>query len=73
MSEQEVEIEVCCDVLMEAIDGGGIQVVEVRPGVYAEVIADESGETGIQMNFCPFCGMPRPNSRMPADRDGNNG
>ena len=56
----EVEIEVCCDVLLDAIESGGIQVVEAQPGTYAEVIPDQAGETGIAINFCPFCGQARP-------------
>jgi hypothetical protein len=56
---QEVEIEICCDVLRDAIEGGGIQVVETEPGNYVEVIPDENGETAIQINFCPFCGAQR--------------
>lgn len=57
---EEVEVEICCDVLLEAINSGGIQVVEVRPGVYCEVVPDEQGETGLAINFCPFCGQKRP-------------
>jgi hypothetical protein len=56
---QEVEIDICCDVLRDAIEGGGIQVVETEPGTYVEVIPDEDGETAIQINFCPFCGAQR--------------
>lgn len=59
-NEEEVEIEVCCDVLLDALESGGLQVVESEPGVYAEVLPDETGETGIAINYCPFCGQPRP-------------
>jgi len=62
----EVEIEVCCDGLREAIEGGGIQIVETQPGVFMEIIPDETGETGIAINFCPFCGQPRPQPQKPS-------
>ena len=58
----EVEVEICCDVLLDVIEGGGIQVVEVNPGIYVEVIPDSQGQSGIAVNFCPFCGAPRPNA-----------
>lgn len=65
MSE-EVEVELCCDVLLDAIESGGIQVVEVEPGVYVEVVPDHNGSSGIAVNFCPFCGAVRPNAeRVP--------
>ncbi len=57
--EQEVEVEICCDVLLDAIQSGGIQVVEVGPGIYREVIPDQDGEIGIAVNYCPFCGQER--------------
>jgi hypothetical protein len=57
--EQEVEVEICCDVLLDAIQSGGIQVVEVAPGVYREVVPDQDGASGIAVNFCPFCGQER--------------
>jgi hypothetical protein len=60
---EEVEIEICCDVLLDVVESGGIQVVEVKPGIYCEVIPDQEGETGIAINFCPFCGQARPNSQ----------
>lgn len=56
----EVEIDVCCDGLRDALETGAIQVVEAEPGVFVEVIPDETGETGIAINFCPFCGEARP-------------
>src|SRR5439155_2260892 len=55
MSE-EVEVEICCDVLLDAIESGGIQVVEVSPGIYVEVVPNQNGSSGIAVNFCPFCG-----------------
>jgi hypothetical protein len=55
----EVEVEICCDTLLDAIQSGGVQVVEVSPGQYREVIPDENRETGIAINFCPFCGQPK--------------
>ena len=65
MSE-EVEVEICCDVLLDAIESGGIQVVEVTPGVYVEVVPNQDGSSGIAVNFCPFCGAVRPNAdRVP--------
>jgi hypothetical protein len=67
---EEVEVEICCDVLLDAIQSGGIQVVEVSPGHYCEVIPDEKGETGIAINFCPFCGEARPALGKSA-REGN--
>jgi hypothetical protein len=64
MMSDEVEVDICCDVLLDAIESGGIQVVEVKPGVYVEVIADDRGESGIAVNFCPFCGGARPNAEQ---------
>jgi hypothetical protein len=60
----EVEVEICCDVLLDAIDSGGIQVVEIKPGVYVEIVPDEDGQSGIAVNFCPFCGAGRPNAEQ---------
>ena len=68
--QEELEIEICCDALQDAVERGGIQVVEVEPGVYAEVIPDENGETAIQINYCPFCGEMRP-GRTEADEKTN--
>ncbi len=59
---EEVEVDVCCEVLLDAIESGGIQVVEIKPGIYVEVVPNETGNTGIAVNFCPFCGGPRPNA-----------
>ena len=65
MSE-EVEVELCCDVLLDAIESGGIQVVEVNQGIYVEVVPNQNGSSGIAVNFCPFCGAVRPNAdRVP--------
>jgi pyridoxine 5'-phosphate synthase PdxJ len=69
----EVEVSLCCDVLLEAIESGGIQVVEVETGTYCEVVPDQDGKTGIAINFCPFCGEARPNRgglQAPAASDG---
>lgn len=55
----EIAIELCCDALGEALDGGGIQIAELAPGEPREVIVDEAGENAIAINFCPFCGSPR--------------
>jgi|YelNatPaOPRAMG01_1025707.scaffolds.fasta_scaffold391741_2 hypothetical protein len=57
--EREVEVRICCDILLDAIESGGIQVVEVAPGIYREVIPDQDGERGIAINYCPFCGEER--------------
>ena len=70
-AEEEAEIEVCCDVLVEAIESGGIHVVEAEPGMVCEVIPDEKGETGIAINFCPFCGAERPNRGEPTSIEVN--
>ena len=64
-NDAEVEVEVCCDTLLDAIESGGVQVVEVSPGVYREVIPDENGKTGIAINFCPFCGQQK-DSELPS-------
>ena len=73
MSE-DVEVELCCDVLLDAIESGGIQVVEVSPGVYVEVVPEQNGSSGIAVNFCPFCGAVRPNAeRVPAPTTAANG
>ncbi len=63
----EVEVEICCDAFLDAIESGGIQVVETKPGTYCEVIPDQEGETGIAINFCPFCGVARPNQTKGED------
>jgi hypothetical protein len=55
----EVDVEVCCDAFADALEGGGIQVVETTPATVMEVIADASGDSGIAINYCPFCGQPR--------------
>jgi hypothetical protein len=65
----EVEIEMCCDSLLDAINNGGVQVIEVSPGIYREVIADEGGKTGIAINYCPFCGTPKQAELPPAPAD----
>ncbi|HSV74455.1 MAG TPA: hypothetical protein VLH79_11920 [Chthonomonadales bacterium] len=57
--EQEVDIEVCCDALYEAIEFGGVTVVETAPGVYSEVITSADGASGLIINYCPFCGDQR--------------
>lgn len=56
----EIDIEVCCDALLEALENGALRAVEIRAGVYCEAIPDYSGESGVAINFCPFCGVPRP-------------
>jgi hypothetical protein len=60
---EEAEIEICCDVLLEAVESGALHVVEVEPGAYREAVSARSGKTGIAVNFCPFCGQPRPHWR----------
>jgi hypothetical protein len=60
----EVEIEVCCDALKEAIEGGGIEVIEMPKGGFAEVISYEDGETAVKINYCPFCGASRPDEQV---------
>jgi hypothetical protein len=55
-----VEIDVCCDAFQDALDGGGIQVMEVRDGVIGEIIPDAAGESAIVINYCPFCSAMRP-------------
>lgn len=61
MNDNEVvEIDVCCDAFQEALDGGGIRVMEVEEGVIGEVLPDAKGETAILINYCPFCGEIRP-------------
>jgi hypothetical protein len=54
----EVEIELCCDGLADAIEEGAVLVVPVEDG-HAEALPCEDGKTVIQINFCPFCGAPR--------------
>ena len=67
--QEEVEVEICCDTLLDAIQSGGVQVVEVTPGQYREVIPDEDGQTGIAINYCPFCGQPKNPELPPAPGD----
>lgn len=64
----EVDVEICCDAFADALEGGGIQVVETTPGTFMEVIADASGDSGIAINFCPFCGQQRARSAAETDR-----
>lgn len=56
---EQVDVEVCCDALLEALESGILQVVDVGEGPYREVIADPTGKTGVAINFCPFCGASR--------------
>jgi hypothetical protein len=56
---QQVEVEVCCDALLEALEQGIVQVVDVGDGPYREVIPDPTGQAGVAINFCPFCGASR--------------
>lgn len=58
MSE-EAEISICCDVLLDSIENGGLCVVEAQPGLLVIVVPDAEGKRGIAINFCPFCGQPR--------------
>jgi hypothetical protein len=58
-SSEEIAVELCCDALGKALDGGGIQVAELAPGEPREVIVDDAGEQAIAINYCPFCGAPR--------------
>jgi hypothetical protein len=62
-NEPEVEIELCCDGLAEAIDEGAVFVIPVEgangKSAYAEGVLCEDGKTVIRINFCPFCGSPR--------------
>lgn len=57
MSE-EIEIELCCDGLQQAIDDGAILVVPAGRS-YVEGVLCEDGKTVIRINFCPFCGSAR--------------
>lgn len=57
--DQEVEFEVCCDGLADALDAGCLQVVDVGGGVIREVVSNREGTSGIAINYCPFCGDPR--------------
>ena len=57
--EEEVEIELCCDGMEQAINDGLLHIVPLEDGTFAEVIADKKGKTGMRVNFCPFCGASR--------------
>lgn len=57
--EEEVDIEVCCDALKDSLEEGGLQIVKMDDGSYAEVIPNQDGELGMAINYCPFCGEPR--------------
>ena len=62
--ESEAEIELCCEGLQQAIDGGAIWVLP-QGSEYVEAVICEDGKTAIRVNFCPFCGTPRPGSGVP--------
>ena len=55
----EVEFEVCCDGLEDALNAGCLDVVDVGGGVIREVVSNREGTAGIAINFCPFCGEAR--------------
>jgi hypothetical protein len=57
-TEDEIELELCCEGLQQAIDDGAIYVVPHQDG-YAEGILCEDGTTVVRINFCPFCGTAR--------------
>ncbi len=63
-NDDVVEIDICCDAFQEALDGGGIRVMEVEEGVIGEVLPDSKGETAILINYCPFCGEIRPGGKV---------
>lgn len=67
--QAEVELEVCCDAMLDAIESGGILVDPVGSGKYRQVIPDEKRETGIAINFCPFCGDPKNGDWSPTPTD----
>ena len=58
MEEENVEIELCCDGLQDAIDSGAIWILP-QGGRYIESVICEDGKSAIQINFCPFCGARR--------------
>ena len=58
---EEIDIEVCCDGLGDALENGWIQISMQPNGDMVEVIPYNSGKAGVQINFCPFCGEPRSN------------
>lgn len=57
--EAEADVALCCEGLEDALSRGGIELVEVEPGVYREVIPDRKRKSGVAINFCPFCGARR--------------
>ena len=58
MADEEVEIELCCEGLQQAIDDGAVLVVPHENG-YVEGVLCEDGKSVMQINFCPFCGSAR--------------
>ena len=64
----EVDLEVCCDALLDAVQSGALRVAEIELGRFVEVLPDPEGESGVAINFCPFCGLSRPSAmREPGD------
>ncbi len=55
----DVDIQICCEAYGDAIDFGGIKLVDAGDGTIQEVISDAAGEQGIAVNYCPFCSEPR--------------
>jgi hypothetical protein len=55
----EVEIELCCGGLQQAIDSGAVLVVP-HGDDFAVGLLCEDGKTLIKINFCPFCGTEQP-------------
>lgn len=70
---EELDYEVCCDGLRQALESGGVQLVEMEPDVYCEAIPAADGKSGIAINFCPFCGEPRPGAFPGGEPSGPNG
>ena len=68
-NQAEIELEVCCDAMLDAIQSGGIVIDQAGPNQYRQVIPDEKRETGIAINFCPFCGDPKNGDWSPPPTD----
>ena len=61
----EIEVAVCCDAFAQSIEDGCLQLGRMESGELVELLADASGEGSFIINFCPFCGEPRPRQTEP--------
>jgi hypothetical protein len=61
----EIEVTACCDAFAQALEDGCLQLGQMETGEMVELLSDASGEASFIINFCPFCGEPRPREAEP--------